>query len=56
MDKNKKIWIPEEDACDECLRCRYFLDDYWECQGQKEPCHEFVLSIYEELKNNIKQY
>ena len=37
----KKKWIPEIDACDECTECCYFLDDFWNCQGEPEPCHEF---------------
>jgi len=29
----KKKWIPEIRACDECSECDYFLHDYWNCQG-----------------------
>lgn len=35
-------WDPEIDACDECQECDYFLHDYWNCQGEKEPCFEFL--------------
>ena len=44
------MWVPERDACDDCYKCRYFLDEYWNCQGEKEPCYEFVLSIEERIK------
>ena len=54
IDKNEKTWIPEKDACNECLKCQYFLDDYWNCQGEKEPCHEFVLSIWKKSKNDTQ--
>ena len=35
-------WIPERDACNECQECDYFLHYYWNCQGELEPCHEFI--------------
>ena len=54
IDKNEKKWIPEKDACNEFLKCQYFLDDYWNCQGEKEPCHEFVLSIWKKSKNDTQ--
>lgn len=38
---NMNKWIPERDACDECYECDYFLHDYWNCQGELEPCLEF---------------
>ena len=41
MDKNEKIWVAKIDACDECRECDYFLHDYWNCQGDIEPCLEF---------------
>ena len=41
MDKNEKMWTPKIDACDECRDCDYFLHDYWNCQGDIEPCLEF---------------
>jgi hypothetical protein len=31
-----------------CEDCKYYLNDYWNCQGQNKPCHEFVES--EELQ------
>ena len=33
---------PETDACEYCFECKYFLDDYWNCQGAIEPCFEFL--------------
>ena len=36
------MWNPETDACDECQECDYFLHDYWNCQGELEPCLEFL--------------
>lgn len=36
------MWNPETDACDECQECDYFLHDYWNCQGELEPCFEFL--------------
>ena len=36
------MWNPETDACDYCFECKYFLDDYWNCQGELEPCFEFL--------------
>lgn len=36
------MWDPETDACDYCFECKYFLDDYWNCQGDIEPCWEFI--------------
>lgn len=35
------MWEAERDACDECLECHYFLHEYWNCQGDIEPCLEF---------------
>ena len=36
------MWNPEADACDYCKECDYFLHDYWNCQGDIEPCWEFI--------------
>lgn len=36
------MWNPETDACDECRECDYFLHEYWNCQGELEPCFEFL--------------
>ena len=44
------MWNPETDACDECRECDYFLHEYWNCQGESEPCHEF----YPKLGSNKK--
>lgn len=33
---------PETDACDKCQECDYFLHEYWNCQGELEPCFEFL--------------
>ena len=41
-----RTWDPEIDACSECHDCFYFLHDYWNCQGEKEPCHEFIKNKY----------
>jgi hypothetical protein len=38
----KKDWNPETDACNECRECDYFLHEYWNCQGELEPCWEFI--------------
>lgn len=38
-------WNPEADACDICKECDYFLHDYWNCQGEPEPCWEFFPRI-----------
>lgn len=35
------MWNPEIDACDECHECDYFLHEFWNCQGEPEPCLEF---------------
>ena len=37
----RKNWNPEIDACDDCQECDYFLHEYWNCQGDIEPCLEF---------------
>lgn len=37
-----KRWNPETDACDYCKECEYFLHEYWNCQGELEPCWEFI--------------
>jgi len=44
------MWDPEKDACDYCFECKYFLDDYWNCQGDIEPCFEFLPKMSSELK------
>jgi len=36
------MWNPETDACDYCYECEYFLHEYWNCQGELEPCLEFI--------------
>lgn len=36
------MWDPEKDACDYCKKCEYFLHEYWNCQGELEPCWEFI--------------
>ena len=35
------MWDPKTDACDYCKECDYFLHEYWNCQGELEPCLEF---------------
>lgn len=35
------MWNPEIDACDECHECDFFLHEFWNCQGEPEPCWEF---------------
>lgn len=30
------------EVCDECYNCAYYLDDYWNCTGDGEPCHEYI--------------
>lgn len=44
------MWNPETDACDYCFECKYFLDDYWNCQGDIEPCFEFLPKMGSKLK------
>ena len=41
-EKMGKNWNPETDACDDCQECDYFLHEYWNCQGELEPCFEFL--------------
>ena len=36
------MWNPDADACDYCKECDYFLHEYWNCQGDIEPCLEFI--------------
>ena len=36
----------EEDKT--CVDCKYYLDDYWNCQGQEKVCHEFIEAKNEE--------
>ena len=36
------MWNPETDACNACRECDYFLHEYWNCQGELEPCWEFI--------------
>lgn len=36
------MWNPKIDACDCCKECDYFLHEYWNCQGELEPCLEFL--------------
>ncbi len=36
------MWNPETDACDYCKECDYFLNEFWNCQGESEPCLEFL--------------
>lgn len=33
------------EVCDECYECEYFKHDYWNCQGDSEPCIEFIERI-----------
>lgn len=40
--KERKKWHPEADACNACRECDYFLHEYWNCQGELEPCWEFM--------------
>jgi len=35
------IALKECERCEYCFECKYFLDDYWNCQGDIEPCFEF---------------
>ena len=44
------MWNPETDACDYCKECDYFLHDYWNCQGDIEPCWEFIPKIDSKYK------
>ena len=36
------MWNPETDACECCKECDYFLHEFWNCQGELEPCWEFL--------------
>lgn len=47
---NHGMWNPETDACVYCMECEYFLNDYWNCEGDIEPCVEFVPKIDSEYK------
>ncbi len=38
-------WVPETDACDYCKECEYFLHEEWNCQGELEPCLDFIPKI-----------
>lgn len=40
--KERKKWHPEADACNVCRECDYFFHEYWNCQGELEPCWEFM--------------
>ena len=44
------MWEPETDACNECKECGYFLDDYWNCQGEPVPCFDFYPKPGSKLK------
>ena len=44
------MWVAERDACDDCLKCQYYLHEFWNCQGAEEKCWEFTLSIYERMR------
>ena len=35
------MWNPETDACDCCKECIFYLDEFWYCVGEMEPCLEF---------------
>lgn len=51
------MWDPETDACEYCKECEYFLHEYWNCQGELEPCLEFLQkkgSIYKKVEVIIK--
>lgn len=51
------MWEAERDACDECLKCHYFLHEYWNCQGELEPCLEFLPkkgSKYKKIEIEVK--
>lgn len=38
-------WNPETDACECCKECDYFLNEFWNCQGEPEPCLEFLPKV-----------
>lgn len=39
------MWNPETDACECCKECDYFLNEFWNCQGEPEPCLEFLPKV-----------
>lgn len=43
-----KVWELADSACDDCHKCKYFIENdetaYYECEGDKEEkCHEFII-------------
>jgi len=49
-NEEKHMWDPEKDACEYCFDCKCFLDDYQNCQGDVEPCFEFLPKTSSKLK------
>ena len=41
------------EVCDKCKTCDYYLHEYWNCQGEKEPCEEYYPNI--ELRAERKE-
>lgn len=50
-------------VCKECKElCDYYLDEYWNCQGESEPCEEFfnrrtrtgISSLKTEVCNEVR--
>lgn len=37
-----------------CNDCQYYHDDFFNCQGDTEPCLEFCLSHFEEVENEMQ--
>jgi hypothetical protein len=41
----------ESEVCEQCLECECYwqnTDSENECEGAKEPCHEFIENRYKE--------
>ena len=43
-------WNPETDVCKYCKECERYLHKYWNCQGEIEPCFEFLPKTSSKLK------
>ena len=44
MENETEIY--DDPICDECYKCKYFHDDYSNCQGAEEVCFEFIKDSY----------
>ena len=38
------MWNAERDACDDCRTCKYFLHEFWNCQGDTIKCDEYIVA------------